>query len=126
MGQTGDDLCPITAMLQYLEQRGIDHNALFWLEPGRPLTQTKFVELLKESLHRAGIDPTHFSGHCFRIGTSTTAVANGVGDSTIQVMGRWRSACYQRYVRPSQAELAQVSHKISKGDTPSDSHSTNG
>ena len=110
--RTRDDLCPVAAVFQYLALRGVDNGPLFNLEAGQPLTQQIFVELLKVVLVAASIDPSHFSGHCFRIGASTT-VTHGLSDVTIQRMGRWKSDSYHRYVRPSNKELAQVAGKLS-------------
>lgn len=62
----------------------------------------------------AGMDPSGYSGHCFRIGASTTAAANGVGDATIQILGRWSSDSYKKYIRVSPNELAQISRTLAK------------
>jgi len=70
------------------------------------------VEKLRESLTEAGVDPTKFAGHSFRIGAASTARANGVQDSMIQTLGRWRSAAYLRYVRIPRQELASISKTL--------------
>ena len=62
----------------------------------------------------AGMDPSGYSGHCFRISASTTAAANGVGDATIQTLGRWSSDSYKRYIRVPRDELAQLSRALAK------------
>ncbi len=50
-------------------------------------------------LSLAGVDAARYTGHSFRIGAATTAAANGVNDATIQILGRWKSDCYTRYIR---------------------------
>jgi len=55
--------------------RGFDHGPLFQLQNSQPLTRQKLVDMLRTTLSMAGIDPTHYSGHSFRIGAATTAAA---------------------------------------------------
>ena len=112
IGRTDNDLCPVAAMLAYLAVRGFDHGPLFQSEDGQPLTRPKLVSLLRATLTAAGIDPTHYSGHSFRIGAATTAAANGISDSTVQTLGRWTSDSYLRYIRMPHQALAQLSASL--------------
>ena len=66
----------------------------------------------KSTLQVAGIDPTFFSGHPFRIGAASTAAAKGIEDSTIQALGRWRSDAFKHYIRIPRQELAAISARI--------------
>ena len=109
LGRTFNDLCPVAAMLTYLMIRGFDHGPLFQLQNGQPLTRQKLVDMLRTTLSMAGIDPTHYSGHSFRIWAATTAAANGINDSTIQTLGRWASDSFNRYIRIPHQQLAQLS-----------------
>ena len=108
VGATGNDLCPIAAMVTYLAVRGMEPGPLFCLQSGQPLSRAHFVDKVRSAMRAAGMDPSGYSGHCFRIGASTTATANGVGDATIQTLGRWSSDCYKRYIRVPCEELAQL------------------
>ena len=114
IGRTNNELCPVAGMLAYLAVRGFDCGPLFWSEDGQPLTRAKLVSLLKATLTAAGIDPTHYSGHSFRIGATTTAAANGISDSMVQTLGRWTSDSYLRCIRMPHQALAQLSASLGK------------
>ena len=87
VGRTFNSLCPVTAMLRYLQLRGIDDGPLFFYKDGSPLSRSGLVDKVCQYLHQGGVDPTHNSGHSFRIGAATTAAAKSVSDATIQVLG---------------------------------------
>ena len=78
---------------------GCNGGPLFCWKDGSPVTRPKFVERLRSTLQAAGVDPSHYSGHSFRIGVATVATANRIGDATFQLLGRWNSHSYVRYVR---------------------------
>ena len=72
------------------------------------------VRWLRSTLAKAGVDPTHFSGHSFRIGAASTAAAKGVAESTVQTLGRWASDSYKRYIRIPREELATISKTLAR------------
>lgn len=98
VGKTGGSICPITAMMEYLLYRGVSQGPLFILQDGSPLSRTTLVTWLKQTVSRAGMDASRFSGHSFRIGAATTAAAKGISAETIQTLGRWASDSYKRYI----------------------------
>ena len=112
VGRTGEEICPVTAMLTYLALRGFSHGPLFVLQDGRPLFQPHFSKMLKAVVEAAGMDSKRYSGHSFRIGAATTAAAKGIADSTIQTLGRWASDSYRRYIRLQPEELASYSKTL--------------
>ena len=114
VGRTYNELCPVAAVLTYLARRTVDEGPLFILASGQPLTRQKLVDLVKQAIKRAGIDPSHYSGHSFRIGAATTAAANGIGDAVIQTLGRWSSDSYTRYIRIPRNDLAHLSKTLCK------------
>ena len=74
VGRTYNSLCPVVAVLRYLAVRGFDQGPLFCWEDGSPVTRPKFVERLRSTLQAAGVDPSHYSGHSFRIGAKRQKV----------------------------------------------------
>ena len=102
---TNDKLCPVAAMLSWLVLRDKEDGPLFQFQLGAPFTRSFFVSCLKGALTSANIDLSGFSGYSFRIGAATTAVKVGLPDSTIKQLGWWKSATYQRYIRPSSSYL---------------------
>lgn len=91
VGRTGNELCPIAAMLPYLVVRGKEVGPLFRWKDKKALSREGLVSRLRQVLGEAGIDCSRYSGHSFRIGAATTAAAKGVSDSMIQTLGRWAS-----------------------------------
>ena len=78
------------------------------------MTRLAFVDEVRKVLDRAGLPAREFAGHSFRIGAASTAAAAGLEDSTIQTLGRWRSAAYLLYIRTNPSQLAKVAAVLSK------------
>ena len=112
LGRTDLDLCPVAALLSYIEVRGFQPGPLFVFQNGNPLTRQALVNRIREALASVGMDPTRYSGHSFRIGAATTAAAAGVEDATIKILGRWASSAYATYVRLPRSDLTAVAHRL--------------
>ena len=87
---------------------------LFIFEDGSYLSKAKLGQSLNQALRAAGIDPTFYKGHSFRIGAATTAVACGIEDSLIQKMGRWSSNAFQLYIWTPPEQLSKVCHILAQ------------
>ena len=100
--------------MAYLVARKDGPGPLFRFEDGRPLTRPRLVLEVRRALDEAGASSAGISGHSFRIGAATTAAEQGVEDSTIKDLGRWRSNAYQRYIRRDRANLAGLAEKLAR------------
>ena len=112
IGRTQNEVCPVAAILAYLALRGQDEGPLFMLSDGRPLSRQLLVHNLRSVLAEANVDCARYSGHSFRIGAATTAIARGISESTVQTLGRWASDSFKRYIRIPREDLAHVSHQL--------------
>ena len=96
-------LCPVAAMQHYLTIRPRVSNYLFIHFDGRPLTRFQYQALLKKALafYSPNLNLHLYSAHSFRIGAATTAARNGCSASQICQFGRWKSNCFNTYIRTS-------------------------
>ena len=115
--KSGNELCPVSAVLAYLARRGSSQGPLFIFSDGSPLSRQRLVSYLRESLSFLDFNCELYSGHSFRIGAATTAAATGLEDSVIRSLGRWRSDAYQRYIRRDARELAQFSRTLATANS---------
>ena len=68
VGVTRTDICPVSALSQYLVGRGSLQGPFFLDEDGKPLTKPDFVRQLRDILQSLGIPANQYAGHSFRIG----------------------------------------------------------
>ena len=104
LGFTGEQLYPVSALLNYLTVRGNKPGALFIKQDGLPLQRRQFGHGVQIVLQTSGAI-RHFDGHSFRIGPATSASQAGVPETVIKTLGRWSSMTYKRYIRPNTTEL---------------------
>ena len=91
-----DPLCPVNALREYLNLRSrLPAGPFFVLSNGDHLTRPHVAAFLTISFPAA----VNINTHSFRIGGASTAASSGVPDSIIQIMGRWRSDTFKRYLR---------------------------
>ena len=72
------------------------------------MTRDRFVSAVRGALQAAGVDPSKYAGHSFRIEAASTAARNGIQDSLIKTMGRWESSAYTLYIRTPRETLCAV------------------
>ena len=97
--RSGNSFCPVLLTLSYLTRRGPDPGPLFSFPGGIPVQPRYFNIVLGNSLAWAGLSKLNIKPHSFRIGAATWAAANGYSDNQIQIMGRWKSAAFRKYIR---------------------------
>ena len=81
-------------------------------ENGEPLTRTVFVVKLKAALTHLGFDSNKYSGHSFRIGAATSCNSILVHDDMIKTLRRWKSDCYNRYIRTSDEDIRRALNQM--------------
>ena len=114
VGKTGNLLCPVTAILKYVEIRG-DRSGPFFLDSSHGmLTKSQFIAQVRKILTSIGLPQQDYAGHSFRIGAATTAAAAGVEDSMIQTLGHWHSAVFLQYIRTPKERLAALSDVLAQ------------
>ena len=80
-----------------------------------PIKESSIVANQHTALRQASLDESRYNGHSFRIGAATTAAQQGLEDSLIQTLGRWRSEAYKIYIKLPRAQLASVSRALAGG-----------
>ena len=93
--------CPITLLLDYLALRGNRQGALFLTQQGTAVTREAFAGRLSEAINLCGLDSSRYKGHSFRIGAASYAAMQGMSDSQIRILGRWKSNAFHKYIRVS-------------------------
>ena len=72
LGVTGNDLCPVAAVLSYLvsspKSAAKESHPFFCFSNNQPLTGEKFVKELQSALQSRGIAASAYTGHSFCIG----------------------------------------------------------
>ena len=107
-------MCPITALLQFIEVCSSAPGPLLVFCNGKFLTRVALVSNLQDALQKEGLVHKNYKGHSFRIGAATTAAQSGIEDSLIQTLGRWKSEAYKIYIKIPQAQLVLVSRALSR------------
>lgn len=104
----------MSALVDYLSIRGHVDGPLFLLASGEPLSREALVVKVRSALSLAGLNPSNYCGHSFRIGAATTALKAGVSDAKIKMLGRWESDAYQLYLRTPREDLATICAVLSR------------
>ena len=112
VGATGNDLCPVAAVLTFLTRRGAGPGPMFKFHDGSPLTRCRLVTEVQRALETAGVDYKRYTGHSFRSGAATTAARRGIEETTIKMLGRWKSNAYQLYIQTPRNQLAAFTRRL--------------
>jgi len=105
--KTDSAVCPVAALanLQARWPKDLPHNGnLFMMSDRTVLKRKAFSVMLQtridqlEKIWKTGLSGQRFSGHSLRRGGATSLWLRGVSDAMIQVLGRWQSDAYKRYI----------------------------
>ena len=93
------EMCPVRALWEYCKLRGQQEGPLFCFMDGTPVSRQFFTQQLQLSLTFCGRSIENYKGHSFRIGGASYAFENKMPEEQIQLMGRWHSKAYKKYIR---------------------------
>lgn len=106
---TGDAACAVASLRHLFKTFPAPRGApLFEAVGGEAFTADLVSKTLRSILSRLGYSG-HYAGHSFRRGAATEARLAGLPDSSIQLLGRWKSDCYALYVDTNRAFLLRAS-----------------
>ena len=91
--------CPVKTLTTYMTLRGSQPGYLFCTPDGKPVSRTALTSVLNTALKILKLPNSHYKLHSFRIGAATAALLNGKSEAEIQVLGRWSSSAFRRYIR---------------------------
>lgn len=96
---SGKALCAVQAVLDYLNLRGSRAGPLFVDQKFRAVKRGYFTLMVKKALMYLEYPPSLYNSHSFRIGGATEAMERGLSALQIQLMGRWKSQAFLKYIR---------------------------
>lgn len=117
--------CALLSMHSARHQSGLSvhpSSPLFLFGDTSVLTKSNFVRQTRQLLHLSGYNPDGYSGHSFRSGCATSAAQAGLSDWELQLLGRWSSSAYQRYIRATPAILASLSQRLANPQLATQHH----
>ena len=114
IGVTGTRLCPVQALSRFHQVHPSRVGPLFVFSSGRFLARDDLVFLLRSCFPDLNVNT-----HSFRIGGASAAASAGIADSTIQILGRWSSDAYRRYIRIPDEQVMSWSRLISRSHSGS-------
>jgi hypothetical protein len=97
---------------------------LFGMADGSPLTRAALLDRTKSALTAARVDLSSFSGISYRRGGATSLAQAGLLDHVVQIIGRWKSNVYTRYIHSNRQYVCSVLDRYVAGllSFPSHSH----
>ena len=100
---TSHTICPVWWVRAFLQSQRESYGLLFMFRSGWFLVRSDIAKLIKNSL-----DEINLNTHSLRGGAATNLANLGVPDYVIQMMVRWRSDAYKRYLHFSDAYINQL------------------
>ena len=107
VGAIGGVFCPLQNLLRHLHQHRDNNGPLFSFFNGTLLTRRYISNFIQTVLPNSNLNT-----HSFRIGGASAAAAAGIPDSSIQLLGRWSSDAYRRYIHLSDDAVIDFSRRM--------------
>lgn len=112
VARTGNILCPFDALQAFCRSRPRGTGPLFTFRDGSFLTRADIHTVLSHTF--PFIQPASMGTHSFRIGGASMLCSLGVPDSTVQILGRWSSDAFRRYLRVSDQYLSDLHSRAAR------------
>ena len=108
--------CPVAAMNAYLTGLNTTESnpPLFTDVRGRKISQTWVVDRMRAILTKIGLVGKYYSGISLRRGGAQTLLRLRANDKITMGMGRWKSACFNRYLSITEEEIEQWQQQMAK------------
>ena len=94
--------CPFQTVRQFIAVRGDyqdDAEQFFIYRDRSPVSAANARVLLRETLHKIGIDGALYDMHSLRIGRTTDLIKYNYSIEEVKRMGRWKSNVIYKYIR---------------------------
>ena len=95
------DLCVQWPLCWTIWQREVKKRDLYESSSMISPSRARLAEQVTGALTKVGIDSSHYSSHSLGSGAAITAEKQGIGDTTIKTLGRWKSSTCQLYIKMS-------------------------
>ena len=109
IGSTNSSVCPVQALSRYIMTRGNTEGPLFMFQDGSLLTRSVMSTMLSSCFPGLSLNT-----HSFRIGGASSAASNGFTDAAIQILGRWSSDAYKRYLHYSDDTVQEITRRMAQ------------
>ena len=87
----------VSSMSKYLTLRGFAPGPLFMYN-AKPVSTNFFNDMLSQVISASNLSSS-IKSHSFRIGAATFCLERGYSFDQIQVMGRWKTDAFKKYIR---------------------------
>jgi hypothetical protein len=113
----GSVVCPVAAMKDYLSRCPIvwkhaGQSALFRWKDGSPLDKKRDRVVMGDMLAAAGYSMANYGAVSCRRGGALSLSQAGQANHVIQIMGRWKSESFLRYIDTSQVDMASAARAM--------------
>jgi hypothetical protein len=110
MGATDDEFCPVWALYAYVRLRGPAAGRLFRFSDGTYLIRRHLDYLIRHGI------TANANLHIFRIGAASLLCSIGLPDSVIQILGRWTSDAFRRYIHLPDPFIVNTARSMTSAD----------
>ena len=93
------NFCPVSIVSEYIAYRGSKPGFLFCLANDAPVPRHLFNKWFTSVCKLLQLPCNHYKIHSFRIGAATSALLAGKSEKEIQLLGRWSSTAFNKYLR---------------------------